>query len=138
MTEITLNGQSVAPCRRCGATGRDPEKPTTPCKQCQGQKFVGTDKQNKPGPGVKRLVQAARAQAPKQAPQGPAMMILWEKVKSREAVMLVESLKATQPQRDRKQRRAYNAHCRQAVRMGILVPVPKEGEENLRESGQLR
>jgi hypothetical protein len=96
---------------------------------------VGLDKQNKPGPGVKRLVQAARAQAPKTAPKGPAMMILWEKVDGFEAALLVQKLQATQPQRNRKQRQAYNAHCRAAVKLGILVEVPKEGAENLQESG---
>lgn len=129
MTEITLNGVRVAPCRRCGATGLDPEGgPTKRCVQCQGQKYVALDKRNSPGPGIDRLVQAARAQAPKTAVQGPAMMILWEKVKGRAALVLVDKLKATQPQRNRRERKAYDAACKRAVLMGILVRVPEKGD----------
>lgn len=52
------------------------------------------------------------------------MVVLWEKVRSREQVMVIERLKQVYPRRTRRERRAYAKVARKAVRMGLLgVPV---------------
>ncbi len=124
MVEDALAEDVGTSCRHCGATGLDPADPKAACAQCEGTGLVVLGEANPVGPGVDRLVAAARAHAPKNVTQGPAMMILWEKCKGRAALVLIDKLRQYQPQRNRKERKAYDAACKRAVMMGILVKVP--------------
>ena len=112
-------------CRHCGATGLEPDNPTQKCHQCEGKCIVSTAEPNPAGPGLERLSLAAKAATPQHT--GPTMMVAWDKVKTPADHLLMENIKALYGRRTRRQRRAFAALTRQAVKAGILVrAVPEE------------
>lgn len=67
-----------------------------------------------------------KATAPPRKGEAPKLKIVWDRVKGRKATDVIEVLKATVPQHNRAMRRRYIAACRQATRMGLLVPAEEE------------
>lgn len=109
-------------CRHCGATGIDPGNPLQKCEQCKGLGDLPQGDPNPVGPGIQRLVDAAQV---REKPGAAPMMIAWDKVKVLKAERLVDKLTAVYGRADRRQRRAYNKLTREAIKLGVLVPVPK-------------
>lgn len=54
------------------------------------------------------------------------MEVVWDKVKTPEAVGLIEKLRSAQDHKNRRQRRAYMKLVLRAVKRGLLVRVPTQ------------
>ena len=83
---------------------------------------------NPAGPGVRRLADHAKAMSPVEE-KGPAMMVVWEQVKTSADHALIRDIQANYERRSRPMRRRYERAVRRAMRRGFLVPA--NAEENL-------
>ncbi len=124
---------SATPCRMCGGTCLDPKDPNRSCGQCKGAGVMRVgDPMNRAGPGVERLARHAQAHTPVPAKgKGAAYMIVWDKVRGREARLLIKGVQDAYPRTTRRQRRRYEVLVLKAMRLGLLVPAVPEGKEKL-------